>query len=264
MAGFFSSANAKLARANEVMEDLCKELNDHSGAYSLEVRPSPDFTRYSLHVVISGDQPFERWSTVVGDCLQNLRCVLDHSIYGLAFSRSHPNLPNNWTKLYFPICDDEAQFTGRLHQIGDLRFEARVVDVIRSLQPYNRGKPGWVPPLAVLRDLNNLDKHRDIVITHGRPWKFALEYALPPETITCITEETFDAPIVNGAKLWAIQLSEPFRDFSLKVEGELAPAIRQRLDLGLAGTDGDTTWIDQVLNYVRDEVSHCLSVIEQT
>ncbi len=73
----------------------------------------------------------------------------------------------------FPITDSRERFDDAVNNRKRLgNTSAAVRTAIEGVQPYNRPHPGLPPLLAILRDLNNADKHKLLrlayaSVTHG-------------------------------------------------------------------------------------------------
>lgn len=155
------SVKAKLQHAegylNSIESEVKSWMNDHP--YSIARQTNSDSTRYSLILQINKEPALQRWSLVIGDIVHNLRCALDHLVYAIAIHESGQDPPPSGNKLMFPICDTSDLFRNesnrRLVTLSD-----RVRTVIETVQPYNRPHLELPPLLAILRDLNNTDKHR--------------------------------------------------------------------------------------------------------
>jgi hypothetical protein len=101
--------------------------------------------------------PSEEWGIILGDAVHCLRSALDQLAWGIC----DPDKRSNRTQ--FPIClsekewivDAPAMYWGASD--GFVKFFDR-------LQPYHRGDMNAAQehPLAILRSLSNLDKHRTI------------------------------------------------------------------------------------------------------
>lgn len=102
------------------------------------------------------------WSAVVGDCVHNLRSALDHLAYGLC---DRPN-----TRTQFPILDRPPRkrlwykpWSQRRLLPGISGGVSRDVRlVLEGVQPYTRRD--LFHGLGLLRDLDNIDKHRELVL----------------------------------------------------------------------------------------------------
>lgn len=113
--------------------------------------------------VKGGKEPPLRLSFIVGDCIHNLRSILDNLVWQLG------NLSGCSTKtlehIYFPVYETSANFKIKLKALNCLPQTA--IDLIESLQPYQPYHGGNDPhshPLWILNRLWNDDKHRSPVI----------------------------------------------------------------------------------------------------
>ena len=66
--------------------------------------------------------------------------------------------PPDENKLMFPITDSAVKFNEAAQRIRSL--SAPVRKAIEDVQPFNRPHPKLPPLLAILRDFENIDKHR--------------------------------------------------------------------------------------------------------
>jgi hypothetical protein len=164
-----SNIRAKLARSQEHIQTLNGEIRlwTERHPYSLHERVNADHTRYSLIVRINEPPPFQRWTLIFADALTNLRSALDYLVYAVAVAQSGAAPPPFETKLQFPIADTKATFDERVRTKWLGSISDPVIAKFESFQPYNRPHPTLPPLLAVLRDLNNADKHRLIRLTYG-------------------------------------------------------------------------------------------------
>jgi hypothetical protein len=108
---------------------------------------------------------------LVGDCIHNLRSALDHVVYALISTNpaGAGNPPSE--RAMFPICDTRA---GYVHQVKKLHrldgLPEAVAALIESLQPYRTREKGLdytMHPLWVLNKLQNIDKHRRLMLAAG-------------------------------------------------------------------------------------------------
>lgn len=107
-----------------------------------------------------------QWSAIVGDCLYNLRCCLDHLVWQLALEKGQA--PD--AKTEFPIFLDrdkylETKKDGTPTERSGLRkimaLPAPAQQIIGGAQPFavTKGVPS-MHPLWLLHELSNSDKHR--------------------------------------------------------------------------------------------------------
>jgi hypothetical protein len=106
---------------------------------------------------------------LIGDCLFNLRSCLDHLAYALAIANKRSPLTDTEAmSTAFPVFLHPGGFQSRGK--GRVRLlSQRAQTVIERFQPYYAGDPPshW---LWLLDKLNNIDKHRRLVITLLHPF----------------------------------------------------------------------------------------------
>ena len=159
-----SSVQLKLDRAEHHIESLRAEIQAFRQrepkpfGYRTEERPRPDGSvEYVLYAIVR-EYPPSTWALIIGDAVQNIRAALEH----LAYELSTPAGRRRGTA--FPIFDDERGFrAGGERKIATIESDER--RLIERVQPYNAAKVAANDPLAVLRKLSNLDKHRLLVTT---------------------------------------------------------------------------------------------------
>ncbi len=156
------SVGAKLKHGAEYADSIKAEfltwMKDNT--YGAVQQVNADSTEYRLIARLIGTAPpLERWSLMIGDSIHNIRCALDHLVYTIAVHESKSNPPPNEDALAFPICKDRPAFTKAERKRLRL-ISPPVRTAIESVQPYNRRHPSIPPPLAILRDLDDTDKHR--------------------------------------------------------------------------------------------------------
>lgn len=125
--------------------------------FRTEITDGPGNSRsYSLYAVVREAPPPEL-ALPVGDAIQNMRSSLDHLAYQFATSKGRRS-----NKLQFPIFLDECRFK----VLGPERMTSITGDeraLIERVQPFNATDPATDNPLAILRKLSNLDKHRLLI-----------------------------------------------------------------------------------------------------
>ena len=156
-----ASVEAKLKRAEHHAQSLTDEIIPwlNLNNYKLRKEVNADSTRYSIVVdQIGSDPPSERWSLMVGDCLHNLRCALDHLVYAIAVHESGTDPPLDEKALMFVIADAPGEFAKSSKRIQSLSVPVQAA--IERVQPFNRPHATLPPLLSVLANLENVDKHR--------------------------------------------------------------------------------------------------------
>lgn len=95
----------------------------------------------------------------VGDAVHNLRCALDHIAYAAATrNQAVPGVLKNAT---FTIRETRAEFDVAVAQPQVTGIGTAWLDFLRGVEPYAGGKAA---ELFVVSKLDNLDKHRDLLI----------------------------------------------------------------------------------------------------
>ncbi len=265
MPDFLVSARSKLARANEHLALILKEVTEFGdrNAYSFSLEDNAEGDEISIIVHIANPPDFHYWSAIVGDCLQNLYSCLDHTIYGLAASRSWPKPPVGGTELYFPIYDDFAKFTKGLWKIGALKRDKAIVTAIEGLQPYNRPNQPFFAALTLLQHLNRIDKHRELVLVHARPKNMSFTAGGYGPKVK--ETKLFPGPIEDGTKIAHIGFVAPPLTMNMKIDATFFPAVNHRVMRTPAppGATPDICGIDWLLETIRYEVTYCLDTLEK-
>jgi hypothetical protein len=105
----------------------------------------------------------EDFVMVVGDCVHNLRCVLDHIMWNIAYGSAADVALRNQKKIMFPITGTPEEFTRQIARGRLTGTAAEVRALVESVQPYNAG----YERLAILNELENIDKHRALVVVES-------------------------------------------------------------------------------------------------
>lgn len=154
----YTSVYAKLARA----EHHLVEFEEVLGAWialaplSLEGKMSPNGRTEELFVSLASKMPPEL-DLILGDCVHNLRSVLDHLAMAIAIANG---TSVDCKSVYFPIYIDPNQY----QQLGVKKIKklsAPAQYFIETVQPYHRKGDSWV--LTELSFLDNRDKHRALL-----------------------------------------------------------------------------------------------------
>lgn len=100
-------------------------------------------------------------SCVIGDALFNLRSSLDHVMMRIVLKHcNHQTLKIE--KVYFPIKNGEIEFNKWCHKdVIAQQLPSTILDCLKTLKPYKGGSS----PLSTLHELNNIDKHRNLVVS---------------------------------------------------------------------------------------------------
>lgn len=158
---YLDGAYQRVNRANEHLADLhnrivtiYQTLRDEISSYREPMGCSGVREKCTVVIVkrLNNEIP-EIISILVGEIVYNLRTALDYLVYELA--RLDSGKLQDGTQ--FPICDSINGFERNKRFLKGIDF--RHVSSIESLQPYKGCD--WTKSL---RDLSNLDKHRQLII----------------------------------------------------------------------------------------------------
>lgn len=155
---WMESVDAKLARATEHFETYNNEAKRFvdSVERNFALKENPQTGARWLVFWETNQTPPLRLSAIAGDVLFNLRCALDHLICGL---NRRVAASDSCEEFAFPVCTKPEFFEKSARKLGVIPAEA--IRVIRAVQPFHEPENSVrLHPLWLLRDLNDLDKHR--------------------------------------------------------------------------------------------------------
>ena len=161
----FDSAKLKLGRAEEHIKTLETNVGEFfkTKPYRLDTEIKSDPGEFIIQARLE-DAPPKHLGLLIGDALHNLRSALDHIAFDLA---GRPTNENVAREIEFPIFTDRSVYqTQSPKRLVGIAEGAKTI--IEGLQPYNRPRldgAGLPYPLAVLYELSNRDKHRELYIT---------------------------------------------------------------------------------------------------
>ena len=255
------SVNGKIQRAEHHNQFLSDEIAAWMATNSYTTRQvvSPNKKRFSIVADLVGSEPpVKTWTLVVGDCLHNLRCALDHLVFAIAVHQSGTTSPPDEHRFQFPIADSHANFQKSVSRIVSL--SAPVQSAIEAIQPYNRPHPKLPPPLSILRDLENVDKHRFLRLAYAGIGDIDVE--LRARTGPKPTEIAHEGEIKNGTEIVAYEFPAPNPD---------AHFVRTNMDLMISLWHGkknptDHAWherneVHTVLKLLADEVQAVVTAV---
>ena len=151
---------SKLARAAEHLNRLQSEVGLWTAQQPITTEGALDAERlvWSLRMMVNMPPPIQQWSTILGDCVHNLRSALDAAVW--EFATMDGNTPKQPSLVQFPVVEHPEQWdkeaTRRLQCVPP-----HVVERIRITQPLMRPEEERPrDPLMLLSHLSNMDKHR--------------------------------------------------------------------------------------------------------
>lgn len=219
----------KLKRAETHIQALYGEINDFINSKPHKIVEDKDLERgkYEARIEVLREPDDPAWGVLLGDFIHNLRSALDHLVWQLVrLNNKRPSAENCFpiestgTKYWCARKDGRPSARdGALRGVSD---EHRAI--IDGAQPYRRGQTADSHPLAIIKMLSNIDKHR---LVH--PTFVAI---LPPDPaeLELISVENgvahieFDSgPLKDGAPIIRATLDPPNAKVNMK--GELPIAI---------------------------------------
>ena len=244
---------AKLNRAEHHLADLNERVGEYLDAdpYTIRVKEYPQTNTYEFVLTVVAEPPLGL-SVIIGDCLQNLRAVLDHLAWELVYANSlTPSIEHPRTQ--FPIYTSQTTKTGKPRIVDILPgIHARAQGVIESLQPYHRRYDPQAHPLAILQELSNADKHRTLHLTAAQVTEAEI-YLVTPKGQRFGGD--FDLGVLHDDDtIGVFQLPPGFRlpqDWDIEGVGASFVAFRE---LGPWSDQPVILVLDDLLEYVRNIV----------
>jgi hypothetical protein len=167
----FPSARIKIDRASEQTDALEAEFEAFYTEQTYTIRQPFNPETGRKKAIFATTKPLNsRWAAVLGEIVHDLRSALDTAVYDLTIAEQGGPLKGT----EFPIFEEEIMYM-RATKSGDPArgsglYKVRGVNerakaVIRDAQPFEFRKthsPDQAPILALLHELNIIDKHRTI------------------------------------------------------------------------------------------------------
>jgi hypothetical protein len=159
--------NAKIQRADEQIKNLNAEISDWLGKNRHLYRTIHEADHDARQAILSvtGPDPPLRFSVIAGEIVHQLRSCLDHLVYQLVIAKSGSPDAKLEHILQFPICYTPQNFERARRQIQGVSDTAAAE--IERRQPYHNKVDIRMHPLWLLRELDNADKHRLLVVCGG-------------------------------------------------------------------------------------------------
>jgi hypothetical protein len=233
---------AKVDRADEQLTKLEKVLveTNTTKPYGIVGELDSDGQRYTYRIVVHDASAIQRIKILTGEIVYHLRSALDHFAWQAARVHVTQPLPT----VQFPIFTEEPTSDRRLKRfegnLAGIRDPAR--QIIMDLQPFkpnNRGTDARLNRLAVLNELNIIDKHHSL-----NPVSVNTRMPILPMIEIFGPKNFDDGEIV--AKIPAIfdpkQVFEPYFAFAVA------------LPIRIGGGQEGIVALREIHNYVRDDV----------
>lgn len=222
---------AKIARASELCEILSTEIGGYlqgeSPPYEIIREHRADGLEYTFVAKGHAGPPL-KFAVVAGEIIHHLRSSLDHLIHSLVVSKGKSPTKNH----QFPICDTPQSFKELLRRGYIQSIGPNASQIVESVQPFQSPTPDDTI-LAVVRDLNNEDKHRLLVVTTtvmriGNVIRVGADEALvqargtKDQPINIVGLGGADAKQLHpeGVEIFTIRLSEPTPEFYAEADVE--------------------------------------------
>lgn len=160
----FASCWLKLSRARQHLDCVQSKIREwtNSDPYTHFAKRNSDGNRHSVWVRFNRTPPFDEFALIAGDCVHNLRSVLDHWMYASAIAKTGLKVPPEHRLIQFPICSSPEAFDKQRYRL--VNISAKAAAFVERVQPYNRPHQELPPLLSVLNEFDNSDKHRNLNI----------------------------------------------------------------------------------------------------
>lgn len=157
---------AKLRRGNLHLDALERQIEAafKGRAYTTVRESYPERGYYVFRAKVNRPINAGNMGLALGDAAHNFRSALDHLVWQLSYGPRIDGIPapNPKDRSQWPISDHGPDFDSRgVQQIRQV--QPRAAAIIRAVQPYHLPDPS-LHPLALVRELDNTDKHRLIPV----------------------------------------------------------------------------------------------------
>jgi hypothetical protein len=201
-----AGVDLKIGRAESHLADLKEAIGAvlKPDAYSFTMEFDQKAQKHALIVHGLPAIPPE-WTLATGETLYNLRSALDHLAWQLVMLDG--GTPGEHTQ--FPIRETPFDKNGDLlrARIQPTISSAQILDLLEEVQPYRgpMGEPAdpTRSPLLRLHKLNNVDKHRLLLVIAGvldlgeMYWGWSSAYGPPPKFATSGTLLEEGSPVAR-------------------------------------------------------------------
>lgn len=243
----FLSCRLKIARAQEHADLVYQELETYLGSNPFELFPTPrpNPLRHSVVVRINRPPDLDRWSLIAADAIHNWRSALDNLIYGIAIHESGQDPPPEGARLEFPIHETPERFAANT-RIRTLT--AKTLDILETLQPYNRPHGElYRPLLAILRSVNDIDKHRILQLAVPRPPGARIDIIAGAPSGLTYAPYFNGGPISDGCEVIALVLDRPAPLLQLQISATFCITIQY-------GSEQEKVALESLMVYLAGEI----------
>jgi hypothetical protein len=260
------SCLARFRRAEEHVDALKNAIIEwhKTEPFRLVSQTNQERTRHSLLLRIANPPDLVRWSLIACDALNGFRSSLDHLIYAIARKQGVFELPNPPKERHFsfPICSRPEDFASEaprcMPKLSDL-----VRTTVEGIQPYKRQHQFLPSPLALLRDFDNMNKHRLLKLAIVRHYRSEIRnVSAPIPAGGKIDAIMADSEVVDGAEVSALVFAEPTPGVQYHFNGEIMISLEHVP--GPPPTNIKWTAIQTLLAEIADEVWRAIQIVKPT
>jgi hypothetical protein len=166
------------------------------------------------------------WSMMLGEIIHAMRSALDALVYALAVKNlGRSPTDGEVTQIQFPIVDELDDWPRESsRKLKHVHPDVRTF--IETVQPYHRPDKAYRSNLAVLRDLNNVDKHRHIVVTLASAAASGIKIT-HPNLAPGVYLPGYKGPLKKGTVItrWKFLGAPPSAEAEVAVHGDMAVDI---------------------------------------
>src|SRR5580704_5743005 len=156
----------KIARADKHFKEIDAAIELALGMEANNTKIPPfEYQPDRKHLIITHPKPHPvdpALPLAIGDCVHNLRSALDHLAFQLAVLNGKEVEAE--TAIAFPVYWTQSQFDNFADRKVAPFIHHKALAAIQDLQPYKTDNPPGISPLWVLSQLDNIDKHRLLVV----------------------------------------------------------------------------------------------------
>jgi hypothetical protein len=202
-----------------------------------------------------------RWAVIIGDCINNLRSALDHLINAFTKVSAIYTPTGKKERITFVIIDDPDEFT-KARKKALIGFSDQFASTLEALQPFRRKHPALPPPLSMIRDLSNADKHRLLQVAGAGVANVNATFVGSPALGTEVNMINPD-PIQSNDVICIVESSEPDPNLAIK-----AVSVSVAISIWHGAREGSTNPLEKrsdystLLRLLMGEVKFVISVFK--
>jgi hypothetical protein len=236
----FPSARSKIDRAGEQTDALEVEFQGFYTEQTYTIQQPFDAETGRKKAIFAVNKEFDpRWSTIIGEIVHDLRSALDTAVYDLTIAKH--GAPLDGTE--FPIFEDEVKYMETSKKGIPVRgsglFKIRGVNdrakaLIRDAQPFEFRKthpPNEAPILALVHELNIIDKHRTVHLMCQQTRQFGWKVLRDIHPISLVVISALEDGAELGEWIPTVMDDQPDVEFNAEFEvvfGETTPSLKSR------------------------------------